>query len=89
VLLDYLEQPTDITLRIARLTAAFCSLASVVYVAAASEPSPGVALCLSFGPLLTVIMWLEEDARRTGVGMVQDWGYFLFLAWPVVILGTP
>jgi hypothetical protein len=30
-------------------------------------------------------MWLQQDARRTGVGSVQDWGYFLLLAWPVVV----
>ena len=40
---------------------------------------------LSFGPLLAVILWLQKDARRTGVGSVHDWGYFLLLAWPVVI----
>ena len=32
-----------------------------------------------------MIIWLQKDARRTGVGTVQDWGYFLLLAWPVVI----
>lgn len=79
------EQSTDITLRLAKLTAAFCSFVSVVYAAIESEPSPVVALFLSFGPLFAVILWLQKDARRTGVGAVQDWGYFLLLAWPVVI----
>ena len=40
---------------------------------------------MSGGPLLAVILWLQKDARRTGVGAVQDWGYFLLLAWPIVI----
>jgi hypothetical protein len=75
----------DITLRLAKLTAVFCSLVSVLYVVTASEPSPIVELMLSFGPLLAVIMWLQKDARRTGVGSVHDWGYFLLVAWPVVI----
>jgi hypothetical protein len=50
-----------------------------------SEPSPAIALFLSSGPLLAVIIWLQKDAERTGVGTVQDWGHFLLLAWPVVI----
>lgn len=28
---------------------------------------------------------VAQDAQRTGVGAVQDWGYVLLLAWPVVI----
>jgi len=79
------EQSKDITLRVAKLTAAFCSLAAAVYAAAQGEPSPAVALFLSSGPLLAVIIWLQKDARRTRVGTVQDWGYFLLLAWPAVI----
>jgi hypothetical protein len=79
------EEPKDITLGVAKLTAVFCSLAAALYVATQSEPSPAIAYFLSFGPLLAVIIWLQKDARRTGVGTVQDWGYFLLLAWPVVI----
>jgi hypothetical protein len=79
------EQSKDITLRVAKLTAGFCSLAAAVYAATQGEPSPAVALFLSSGPLLAVIIWLQKDSRRTGVGTVQDWGYFLLLAWPAVI----
>ena len=76
----------DITLKVAKLAALFCSLAAAAYAATQSEPSPIVALFLSGGPLLAVVLWLQKDARRTGVGAVQDWGYFLLLAWPIVIL---
>jgi hypothetical protein len=79
------EQSKDVTLTVAKLAAVFCSLAAAVYAATQTEPSPAVALFLSGGPLLAVILWLQKDARRTGVGAVQDWGYFLLLAWPVVI----
>ena len=34
---------------------------------------------------MAVILWLQQDARRTGVGSVHDLGYFLLLAWPIVI----
>jgi hypothetical protein len=80
-----LERSDDITLRVARLAALFCSLAAAAYAATQREPSPVVALFLSSGPLLAVVLWLQKDARRTGVGIVQDWGYFLLLAWPIVI----
>jgi hypothetical protein len=32
-----------------------------------------------------VILWLQKDARRTGVPAVLDWGMYLWFAWPVVI----
>jgi len=75
----------DITLRVAKLAALFASLAAAAYASTQSQPSPIVALFLSSGPLLAVILWLQKDSRRTGVGAVLDWGYFLFLAWPIVI----
>jgi hypothetical protein len=40
---------------------------------------------LMFAPLIAVILWLQKDAQRTGVGAVQDWGMFVWFAWPVVI----
>ncbi len=77
--------PADVTLTVARLAALFASLVAAVYASVQLEPSPIVALFLSAGPLYAVILWLEKDAHRTGVGAVQDLGYFLLLAWPVVI----
>src|SRR3954464_14688437 len=79
------EQSSDITLSVAKLAAAFSSLLAAVYAATQTEPSPAIALFLSGGPLLAVIIWLQKDARRTGAAGVQDWGYFLLLAWPLVI----
>ena len=49
------------------------------------KPSPVVALFLSFGPPIAVVLWLERDAQRTRVGAVQDLGFFLLMAWPAVI----
>lgn len=76
----------DVTLWTAKATALVCSLAAAVYAAVELEPSsPVVYLLLSSGPLIAVILWLQKDAHRTGVGEVQDWGLFLCLAWPFVI----
>ena len=78
-------QSGDVTLRVAKLAALFSSLTAAVYAATEVEPSPIVGLFLSVGPLLAVILWLQKDAARTGVGAVHDWGYFLFLGWPIII----
>lgn len=75
----------DVTLRVAKLAALVCSLAAAIYAAVQADPSPAGGLLLSGGPLLAVILWLQKDARRTGVGAVHDWGYFLWLAWPLII----
>ena len=71
-----MQERTDVTLNASKLAAMFCSLAAAAYAATQSEPSPIVALFLSGGPLLAVVLWLQKDARRTGVGAVQDWGFF-------------
>lgn len=70
---------------VAVLTAVFASLAAAAYAASDIVPSPIVELFLTSAPLLAVLLWLQQDARRTGTGAVLDWGYFLLLAWPVVI----
>jgi hypothetical protein len=75
----------DITLRVAKLAALFCSLMMAAYAALQIPPSPVMGLFLESTPAVVVILWLQKDARRTGVGAVQDFGYFLWLAWPFVI----
>jgi hypothetical protein len=57
------EQSQDITLRVAKLTTVFCSLAVVIYAATHAEPSPPAVWFLKSGPLLAVIIWLQK--RRT------------------------
>ena len=80
---------SDVTLRTAVRAAGFCSGASAIYAIAGAEASPVVELFLSAAPLIAVILWLQKDASRTGVGELQDWGFFLWLAWPVLIPVRP
>jgi hypothetical protein len=68
----------DVTLTVAKLAALFASVAAGAYATARIEPSPAIALFLSFGPLCVVGLWLQKDARRTGVGAVQDLGWSLW-----------
>jgi hypothetical protein len=75
----------DIRFRIAVLTAAFCSAATALYALTGTEPSVSVTLLILFGPSLSVILWMQKDACATKTGAVHDLGFFLFLAWPVVL----
>jgi hypothetical protein len=79
------QRPNDVRLTVAILAAGFASLGAAAYATAQIEPSPVVALFLSGGPLFAAVLWLQKDARRTRVGSVQDLGFFLLLAWPIVI----
>ena len=80
-------QSSDVTLTVAKLAALFSSLTAGLYTAMQIESAPVIDLFLSGAPLVAVILWLEKDVTRTGVGAVQDFDYFLLLAWPVVIPG--
>jgi hypothetical protein len=77
--------PRDTTLRVAVFTAIICSIAAAIYTLAELEPAPIMSLLLAGAPLMAVILWLQRDAQRTGVGAVQDLGMFVWFAWPVVI----
>ena len=73
------------SLRAAAITAAVCSVAAAIYGAAQAEPLPIMAIGLSVAPVLAVILWVQKDARRTGVAAVHDLGMFLWFTWPVAI----
>jgi hypothetical protein len=79
------EASGDTTLRVAIGTAVFCSMTAAIYTLAEIDPSTGVVTFMTFGPSIAVILWLQKDAQRTGVGAVQDWGMFVWFTWPVVI----
>jgi Na+/proline symporter len=69
----------DITLRVAKLAALFCSLLAAAYAALQIQPSAVMGLLLTSAPAIVVILWLQKDARRTGVGG-SGLGLFLWLA---------
>lgn len=75
----------DVSLRKPQFTALFCSAVAAVYAVAGLEPSGLVKLLVNAAPLVSVILWLQKDCRRTGTTSIQDWGMLVWLAWPVVI----
>ena len=56
-----------------------------VYLGAQLEPPPVVTLLYWLGFLWAVGWWLRTDSRKRGVAAVYDLGFFLYIAWPVVM----
>ena len=75
----------DIRFRIALFTAGFCSLTAAIYAVAGIEPSGLVVAMMVVAPPVSVILWMQKDASLTGTGAGQDVGWFVWMAWPVVI----
>ena len=75
----------DTTLRVAILTSLACGIAGAVYTLAGIEPAPIMTLVLTFASPILVILWLQKDADRRGIGLVLDFGLFVWIAWPVIL----
>jgi hypothetical protein len=56
-----------------------------VYLGAQREFPKGMTLIYSFGLLWVIGWWLRTDSRRRGVLSVYDLGFFLYLAWPLIM----
>ena len=80
-----IRQPADTTLRVAILTSLACGIAGAVYTLAGIEPAPIMTLVLTFASPILVILWLQKDADRRGIGLVLDFGLFVWIAWPVIL----
>ena len=55
------------------------------YLGAQFEFPAAATLLFTVGLLWAVGWWLRTDRRRRGVLSVYDLGFFLYLAWPVVM----
>jgi hypothetical protein len=77
--------PEDTTLRVAIYTSLACAIAGALYTLAEIEPAPVMMYVFSLAPPVLVILWLQQDARRHGFATVLDWGFFVWILWPVMI----
>jgi len=55
------------------------------YLGAQREFPEGISLFYGFGLLWAIGWWLRTDSRRRGVLSVYDLGFFLYLAWPLIM----
>jgi hypothetical protein len=56
-----------------------------VYLGAQLELPPAVTLLYWLGFLWVVGWWLRTDSRQRGVASIYDLGFFLYIAWPIVM----
>jgi hypothetical protein len=56
-----------------------------VYVDAQLDLPPAVPLLYWIGFLWAVGWWLRTDSRKRNVAVVYDLGFFLYIAWPIVM----
>ena len=67
------------------VTSAICCLFFGLYGLAHQSPAPVVQLFSTFATIVSVVLWLQADARVRGIRTVHDWGLFVYLAWPVIV----
>ena len=67
------------------LTTALASAIAVNYAVRAEPVPPLASLLATLGPLIAVLFWLHQDARGRHISLVQDWGLFAYLGWPILI----
>ncbi len=61
------------------------STIAVTYGLVGMHPSPLPALFMAFAPLISVIFWVQNDARFHRLAAIQDLGLFVYLLWPVLV----
>ena len=60
-------------------------IAQGIYFASGFELPPAFRLVYSAGLLWIVGWWLLRDSRKRGVAWVYDIGFFLSIAWPLIM----
>ena len=80
-----MEAPSTVPSRYVYATSVGCAVVAGGYTLIQTEPVPIVALAMYWAPLLAALVWLQNDARRTRLAGLQDWGFFLWLAWPFLV----
>ncbi len=78
-------EPRNTTLLVAIANAVFCAAVTALYIFARRDPAPAVTTYLLLAPSITTLLWLQQDARRYHLGPVQDWGFFMWCGWIVLL----
>jgi hypothetical protein len=80
-LLSRLVSPTALVYVYVILT----QFAHGIYFGSELGPPPAVTLIDTVGLLWLVGWWLLRDSRKRGVAWVYDMGFFLSIAWPLIM----
>jgi len=66
------------------VTATISAAIIALYAWLGIEPAPFVELTASFAPVVSAILWLGRDARRSVLPLAYDWGLLSLVFWPAV-----
>ena len=66
-------------------TVLVCVAFVIAYGLMGIPPHPFIQLVVLVAPLVAAISWLQADARARHVPLVYDMGFFVWIAWPVLI----
>jgi hypothetical protein len=80
-LLKKLTSPTGLLYLFLVLT----QIVTGAYRVSGIEPPPSFTVIYILGFLWIIGWWLRADSRRRGVSWVFDMGFFLYVAWPLIL----
>ncbi len=63
----------------------FIQIANTFYAAHGVEPSLGFGMIYTLGLLWIVVWWVKNDNKQYKIGLVYDFGLFLYFAWFIVV----
>ena len=66
-------------------TVLVCAAFVIAYGFLGIPPHPFIHVVVIVAPLVAAISWLQADAKVRRVPLVHDIGFFLWVAWPVLI----
>lgn len=81
ILLQRLLSPATLLYTFVILT----QFAHGIYLASGFEPLPAVPLIKTIGLLWLVGWWLLRDSRHRDIAWIYDIGFFLSVAWPLIL----
>ena len=66
-------------------TVVTCGAVGAVYGLLGVRPPTVIVVLLCMAPMVSVGFWVQNDAPVRRVSLVNDWGLFVYLFWPILV----
>ncbi len=66
-------------------TSGACAAIGGIYGFLGIPPSPLPITTIALAPVVSVVLWVQNDARHHGLSTVHDFGLLVYLLWPVLV----